>query len=525
MTATNLGTASPTEQPEAPPDDKKHIKIRFCVFFDGTLNNRTNIEQRLLARAEDDAKQPDQHILTAEERKALADLTARAGTSGDDLARKIESAKGTYKDHGAKSADEENSYEGFYANVEKMERYLDAGKGKTPGYQFTFKTYIEGAGSVDTGGDQMPGYAFGMSFLVWRAGIPDKVKKGLRDVVKQIKRQSEIRSNTVIDELTLDTFGFSRGAAAARNFIYEALNDEEAGKLTPSLQTRLKHEWLDTTQVKVHFAGLYDTVSTYGPGTIVGAADNVETLNLDAVSNAEAVLHLTSADEHRYHFSLTDIRSAGGKGKEYCLPGVHSDIGGGYRDNAFQNLTLRGSEKIEGLILHGNYPTLDEANADRSKLMAEGWYHEDELTVSPVCDMDGNVLYATMKAERKGKRRDPAELQQTGKTSNIEYEGIRSGYSRIPLNIMTKETRQQGIVFTEKFDLNETVPDELSDIKERLESHASGPSKTDFEIWKNNREGWLTRLRHDYLHFSARMTPGHDPRIEDKQRKRKVYPG
>ena len=37
--------------PEVTPKkgDREKIKIRFYVFFDGTLNNRTNIEQRLLA--------------------------------------------------------------------------------------------------------------------------------------------------------------------------------------------------------------------------------------------------------------------------------------------------------------------------------------------------------------------------------------------------------------------------------------------------------------------------------------------
>ena len=39
-----------------------------------------------------------------------------------------------------------------------------------------------------------------------------------------------------------------------------------------------------------------------------------------------------SAEEHRMHLSLHNINSAKAKGEQYFLPGVHSDIGGGYLD-------------------------------------------------------------------------------------------------------------------------------------------------------------------------------------------------
>ena len=47
MTQIGEGVANPTTETEEPQDDKEHVKIRFCLFFDGTLNNRTNVEQRL----------------------------------------------------------------------------------------------------------------------------------------------------------------------------------------------------------------------------------------------------------------------------------------------------------------------------------------------------------------------------------------------------------------------------------------------------------------------------------------------
>jgi hypothetical protein len=496
MTATNLGQATVEEKPEDPAPEAQHIKVRFCLFFDGTLNNRTNINQRLLASS--DAK------LTTEERKAAAELRPKATTQD------IADARETYKDHGAKSEDEENSYEGFYTNVEKLERHLDVAQDKTPGYKYTFKKYIEGVGTMDKAGDELPGYAFGMSFLWWKAGIPNKVVLGLNSILEQIKKRGEIDDKMVVDELAIDVFGFSRGAACARNFIYEALNDDDGQKVTYSIKTRFKHEMRRVDLVKVKFAGLFDTVSTFGVGTVVGAADNVEDLKLDAVSQADRTLHLTSADEHRFHFSLTNIKSAGGKGSEYILPGVHSDIGGGYRDESTEKLTLRGNPKLVGQILHANYISPDEAKRDRQELIAQGWYQEEEIQMQTIRGAEDDFTRVT-----------------------TDRPGIKNHYSKIPLNIMAREMRQHGLVFWPDFDEKEIVPQGdpvLTKAKEQLEGYAVGASKTSPDEWKvtdRNRAqmDWLLKLRHDYLHFSARMQPGHDPRVEKGERKRKCYDG
>jgi len=53
------GSATPPVTDE-PVSEKKKVKIRCDVFFDGTLNNRTNIAQRLIAvSAEGCEKQDD----------------------------------------------------------------------------------------------------------------------------------------------------------------------------------------------------------------------------------------------------------------------------------------------------------------------------------------------------------------------------------------------------------------------------------------------------------------------------------
>mgnify|MGYP001570046384 CR=1 FL=1 len=169
MTQIGEGVANPTTETEEPQDDKEHVKIRFCLFFDGTLNNRTNVEQRL-------ASAPDKD-LTEEERKAA--VAAKEKMSGEG----IEKAAVLYKKHGAKKdaegfSNEENSYEGYYTNVAKMEPYID----NAPKYDLTLTTYIEGSGSLDKAGDKMPGYAF----AIWKSGIRAKVEKGILNVVAEI---------------------------------------------------------------------------------------------------------------------------------------------------------------------------------------------------------------------------------------------------------------------------------------------------------------------------------------------------
>jgi len=541
MAAQNLPQYTPAETSEPPPEGAKEVKLCLAVCFDGTLNNRVNINQRLLASSDDK--------LTGEERKAAAELKEKA--SADE----IEQAKETYRKYGAKKPDDENSYEGFYTNVEKLQRYLEAGQGKTKDHDFSFAIYVEGIGTLDKDADRQGGYAFG----AWKTGIPRKVEWAMDEVIRKVRYETGIAPDAAIIRLTVDTFGFSRGAAAARNFIYEARYSDEGQKSTLSLQQRFKREQRLSAPAEIRFAGLFDTVSTYGPGIIgaikvaVGSADNVRQLKLDAVADAEKVLHLTAADEHRYHFSLTNIESAGGKGFEYCLPGAHSDIGGGYRDEAFEMNTLRGADGITDVILHGNYIAEEAAKAEREALIEQGFCREDEVEVIPRRDTDGRLMYATLRSNRRGRqiqggvpptahetaaRRANEAIQRLRITdaterarimqqelNNAGYEGVRNGYSKIPLHIMVKEIRDLGWAFNAEFDKDQSIPDDLHSVYDRLVAYCTGASKPDRSLWRNNTEQWMKNLRRDYLHLSARMQPGHDPRIENGRRTRKVYPG
>ncbi len=464
MTEIGENTASAIEE-EAPPEkNEDEISIRCSVFFDGTLNNRTNIDQRLLSASSD--------RLTGEEHQAAAQLKTKMSASD------LKEAAIAYKKHGANKEDEDNSYENYYSNIALMEKYVD----DSPEYEINLQTYIEGSGTLDTEGDKTLGYAFAVS----ETGIPKKVEKGVSDVVEKIKIK-HLDTSTTIKKLTLDVFGFSRGAAAARNFVHEILDGDNA------LKKQLVAQSYRVTEVEVCFVGLYDTVSTQGIIRVLLGLSNTKNLKLNAIAKATRVIQLASADEHRKHFCLTDIKSARGDSREIFLPGTHSDIGGGYRDNATEKQT----------IFQGGEFSLDDAKKEQAELIAAGWYRESEIDLEYYDDEGGGY----------------SEL-------NVLRPDIRNGYSRIPLQLMAGYARESGINLQEKLADNEEIPTSLSDIKTKIDNYIVNTSATrsNASDWQGSQP-WLRNLRHDYFHFSARCKIGHTPRYYQGKRARKTFKG
>jgi len=203
-------------------------------------------------------------------------------------------------------------------------------------------------------------------------------------------------------------------------------------------------------------------------------------------------MHLVAAEEHRKNVSLTDIASAGSKGRELFLPGVHSDIGGDYRDEASEAMVI-----YKALLA-------EDVTIERDRLIATGWYKANELSLKHIPPKIG-LAEVHLEANRNG---------------------IRHHYSRIPLHIMTRFARESGIDVKDKLERDEDIPEALSAIQQRIEAYiariGNGSTETD---WQHNEE-WLRQLRHDYLHFSAQYDTGMKPRFGDNgQRKRKYFDG
>lgn len=463
MTDINESIFSASEEPEPKEEKPKEeeeqnrVKVRFCVFFDGTLNNRTNVEAR-------------------------------------------EQNTDEYQKHKPKPGKAGNSYEGDKTNVAKMESYID----KTSlgeGWKL-FTTYIEGPGTEDLKGDSKMGYAFG----VRGTGVKKKVEKGIQDVLAQL--DDELDKNIIIEELVLDVFGFSRGAAGARYFIHKTLSDKSGLFSSPEPladKIRAKNFEIDKKNVRVEFVGLYDTVSSEGLDP-----DDVSSLKLKAVGRSEVktVIHLAAADEHRSYFRLTNIKSATGKGKggkEIFLPGVHSDIGGGYRNDIEENLVLNESYDRSSL------------EEDRKYLLSQGWFTEEQIYIeSPPAEL---AVYH----HREVPRRELHRLKS-------RRTGLDNSYAKITLNIMAEFFCEGEIKLLAIFEDKEKIPSHLVElgIYDDLLSYAKGEgSKVD--DWHKpacyESYAWLKDLRNQQLHFSAHcqrtvMMKIHGPNIKEGQRER-----
>lgn len=301
--------------------NKEGISITVAIFFDGTLNNRINSNTRIAAGAGGQLKQ-------------------WAGTS----------------------------YANWHSNVSLLEHF---NRKREPSRR-EVSIYVEGIGTTDGAGDTLWGYALGMG----ETGIIGKVNRGVNLIREWVNWLVAAEEEVFVEEIKLDVFGFSRGAAAARNFI-------SLFTYAPrSLATRIN---APQARIVLKFVGLFDTVASHGPKH----TDDVDELNLRLGNHAKKVVQLQAGDEYRENFSLTDVRSTlGSGGYQLTLPGAHSDIGGGYVDGEGEERELFSWEV--------------------GRLKQEGWYRDGEIheTQVPVYSTSYGSEFAppTMITKYRGQR-------------------------------------------------------------------------------------------------------------------------
>ena len=148
------------------------------------------------------------------------------------------------------------------------------------------------------------------------------------------ERVSQRSKGRVIEQLTLDFFGFSRGAAAARYAVNE-IRKGTAGLLGKAWSAN-SLEWPGS--VNVRFVGLFDTVAgiinwremDLSAGTDRNAPVDIH-LNSQYVGKA---VHLTSNAELRNNFALNGLKDVDGvlasNFREIVLLCAQSVMSGGY---------------------------------------------------------------------------------------------------------------------------------------------------------------------------------------------------
>lgn len=477
-------------------DTADYVDVTVGVFFDGTLNNKTNTEQR------------------------------EANTQIYQKNRK----------------DKTNSYHNAYSNVARLWKF----------YEEESRVYVEGIGTEDLKADDTNGYAFGAE----KTGVRGKVRKGCEKIFEKVYK---LAPDKKINTLTFDVFGFSRGAAASRNFVYEVtkpaysptsiyiqggqyhegyyIKKDSFGKITQQdlmpmyghLGLLLKEKGYEVKTIKIRFLGIFDTVSSYheGSGVLGNAAtydfsNDVEELQLESIYHVDKIIHFTATDEHRINFALTKIKPTppGSDPRrrvaiEKELPGVHCDVGGAYID---------GEVEVVMQIDYESFGT-EALEKERNRLIAQGWYKEDQL----------KIIQHAMRSNW---------LQGTRRLSNK--------YSFIPLHFMcefaVKHKRSLPFDKTGLEDKYALHTDELlQNAKKRLHEYVfdNKPALTykylysldqeykdakipeqrylDYQRELKEQED-LRKLRNGYFHWSANYKGfGMEPNMKDGKRKRVHY--
>lgn len=348
---------------------------------------------------------------------------------------------------------DQGSFQNDYSNVSRLETLC---RGDDT-FEHSFSIYVEGIGTTNNQGDTTLGLALGTG----ATGVTAKVERGVNELLRGIRELAI--SGKIIERIHLDAFGFSRGAAAARYFVHFVLEGDNP------LEPRIEALGHTVELLEVNFVGLFDTVASYG---VVHTNDTAD-LSLDSISAAKKVVQLAAAEEHRKNFRLTNIASAvgAGIGTEIFLPGVHSDIGGGYTDP---------SDEVELQILDFDGFSNDAMKArfarERAWLIESGWYL-------------------------------PAEIAEVNFWNELRVtrRGISNKYNRIPLRHMADFAITTGLTFDPPT-VHHPVPGPLAAIDGMLAAyvatHTGGATST-AEDWIGARGPVFQMLRHDYLHFSA----------------------
>ena len=175
----------------APAPQKTGIALRIGVFFDGTGNNANNAEAGLLCGAH--------HPI------APKDINASCKPF---------------------MSDPDSSYGNDTSNVKKLsDLYSVTQQAEGEGSQKIASrvVYVEGIGTESGEKDSVLGAGAGRG----ETGVAGRVQSSFALIKQRINEVLVDNPESEITSLTFDTFGFSRGAAAARHFANEIVRGKQ----------------------------------------------------------------------------------------------------------------------------------------------------------------------------------------------------------------------------------------------------------------------------------------------------------
>ncbi len=287
------------------------------------------------------------------------------------------------------------------------------------------------------------------------------------ELIKQ--RINEVLSDnpdSEIESLIFDTFGFSRGAAAARHFANQIVRGRQGplGDVLRSNPRAFGSTFIDQYKSSIHmgFIGLFDTVPSIAGWSNLGnikspVATGIK-LYLDPRFFSD-VVQLVARDECRANFALSRIKP---DFEEITLPGVHSDIGGGYLEEARECVLVSPMQALD-VPLTTDVTTTSiyrDAASVKDEWVSRGWPTEllEIITPAPV-----KVPQDPQDRLRPGQKRVYAALQLK--------RSVSGKLSRVYLRVMHHLAKGKGVRFDDIPDSPElAIPEELQALCDRFVS-------------------------------------------------------
>lgn len=308
------------------------------------------------------------------------------------------------------------------------------------------KRYVQGVGTRTGAADSAYAQATGRGTM----GVEAQVSQALEWTLEQLDRQGKAVP------IEVDLFGFSRGAAAARDL---------ANRLDPG-------------HCAINFIGLFDTVAAI-IAPLRGDFDPADARHADLrlglpAGIARQVVQLVAQDEQRHNFPL--LRS----GNDIVVPGAHGDVGGGYELSMREQVRLSkpySSRVSQDTPVHRT-PAYAQAAALRESLLAELGEPAPQVLSWEVPAGGGaqKQVYATAYRERE----------------------VLGHLSRVYLSIMRELGVRGGVPFAALNAEQVQLPGELQVISGKLHEFALGPAAP---LRLTAEEQAL--LRGKYVHTSA----------------------
>lgn len=414
------GTTAPyvseQQSEEEPQPEQKEIILTIGVFFDGTGNNVENTLGRLQNCSAKENGLDDSDAMSCQ--------ANQYGKSGDSS---------------------RSSYDGYYTNIHWLNSLYQTDD-PVMGNEYQQAIYVEGIGTKNGQPDNTIGLGLGVS----DTGVIAKTNEAIPLIQSKIENFLKQRSNVqyVVKKLQFDIMGFSRGAAASRHFANRVYEQDPA--LIQAIKAGMgPTQYQGKPAGETRFLGLFDTVAAIG--TLADGLNPHDSNNADVklqlpVGIAQHVFQISAMHECRYNFSLNSVNPAY---PELILPGVHSDIGGGYNplETEYIFLTRPVFETVLMDTPLNKTRVYQQASQELTRLSRYS-------NIAPMmAHMQKRVL---LWADERAPQHPQRGMQKRAAAAGTGKRVVTNDWSKVCLRVMIDAAKDAHIVFNS---MDETEPD------------------------------------------------------------------